>query len=214
MRLLVRIVFVILLVLSLSTPAEAAARGRPPGRLLGQLWHEVLTLPLKKNPFANGSPCLHFRGVASIFGPNSDGAVCEVRKGTRILIVGYSSECSTVEDPPFGVPPGVEENEASLRRCAQAADDGFETPTVVLDHQTLPLTRTTSRLIKAKLPAKNVFGTKERVAYAVADGWVAGAFKLRVGLHTIVITVNGTDQSGAPVHTVTTSTLRVKASKH
>lgn len=213
MRLFVRAVIVILMVLGLATPAEAAVRGGPPGRLLGQLWHEVFTLPLPDNPFAGGSPCLHFHGVASVFGGDPDGAVCTIRKGTPLFIVGYSSECSTVEDPPYGV-PGDDDDPASLRACARDADSRVRTPQVVLDGRPLRLTQVTSPLIKARLPVDNVFGTEERVMYAVAHGWVAGAYRLPVGTHTIVITLDGTNANGEPLPTVTTNTVIVKAKKH
>ena len=71
----------------------------------------------------------------------------------------------------------------------------------------MPLSRVTSPLIKAKLPADDVFGTSVPVAYSVADGWVAEALRLPVGGHTIVVTVSGTDPFGNPVGTVATNTV-------
>jgi hypothetical protein len=210
MRLFVRALFVIVVAFGLGMPTAAAASGPPPGQILGQMWQDVLTLPTADNPFSGGSPCLYYNGLASVFGPNTDGASCTVHQGTRLFIAGYSSECSTVEEPPYS-PPGDNDNEASLRACAQAADDGFNTPTVLLDGQPVPLTRVTSPLIKAKLPSDNVFGTPVQVAYSVADGWVAETLRLPIGSHTIAVTVTGTDPFGNPVNTVAINTVIISA---
>src|SRR3954452_3326405 len=131
----------------LAPPANAAPRNLP--GLLGSLWTTVLEDPTPINPFAGGDPCVHLRGnvVAPLAGQGV--TTCTVRRGTKILFSGWTTECSTFE--------GNGTTEEELRACAVATDATI-TPSATLDGAAIPLPSIQSGLLEIQLPEDNIFG--------------------------------------------------------
>lgn len=173
---------------AVAAPSAAGAQNKKLSGTLGEMWTTVLQAPAATNPFTGGDPCLQLGG--NVVAPFAGGPefTCTVKPGTKLFVVGYSSECSTVEPPPFH---GTDE--ASLRQCARDADAAIGTPTVTLDGSPVALTETETGLLNFVLPAGNIFdlapGTEGQ---SVAHGWVAVLHPLHLGSHVIRIELGGT----------------------
>jgi hypothetical protein len=204
-----RVLLVTTVVFAAVAPqADAAAdRGGKLGRLLGELWEAVIETPAPENVFNGGNPCIELHGKVVVpFAPLGVDAVdCSVARGTKIFVVGESSECSTVEASPF-----FGANERQLRECARDADDGFAIPTVTLDGKPIQVQEVESGLITLRLPADNIFGSPAHRALSVAHGWVALLQPFWRGTHTLEIRVVGTDAFGNPVDVTNVTTITVR----
>jgi hypothetical protein len=174
----------------LVVPAASAAPN-PNNRLggiLGDVWTTVLETPTPENPFTGGDPCVDLGGILAPFGPNGAES-CTVKRGTKIFVVAWSTECSTFE--------GNGTTEAELRACAEAADEGITTHTVAVDGQAVAVSEVETELLKIHLPKDNIFGLTggDRSGLSVAHGFVTLLDPLTPGTHTIDIEVEGTVSS-------------------
>ena len=173
---------------AVAAPSAAGAQDNKLSATLGELWTTVLQLPAATNPFTGGDPCIDLGGrVVAPFAGGPEFS-CTVAPGTKLFVVGFSSECSTVEPPPFHG-----DDEASLRQCARDADAAIGTPTVTLDGSPVALTETETGLLNFVLPADNIFGADPGTeGQSVAHGWVALLHPLPPGTHVIRIELGGT----------------------
>ena len=123
-----------------------------------------------------------------------------------MFVSAYSSECSTIEPPPY-----FGRNEAELRECALAADAGYTEVTLTVDGKPVRLREVVSGLIAADLPRDNIFSVAPQRVQSVAHGWVALLHPLPPGSHTLVIHYEGTDVFGNIVDFTNTTTIIVAA---
>jgi hypothetical protein len=176
----------------LAPPASAAPHNLP--GLLGSLWTTVLEDPTPTNPFAGGDPCVQLRGnvVAPLAGEGV--TTCTVRRGSKILFSGWTTECSTFENN------GTTEEE--LRACAVAADETI-TASATLDGAAIPLSSIETKLLQIQLPQDNIFGLTDILAgLSVAHGDEYLTKPLQPGTHTIVNNVVFGDGSTSEITTV------------
>ena len=109
--------------LGVAAPSAAAAPDEKLGATLGALWQKVIETPTPQNLFSRWRRSLHdLGGVVAPFAPalGSPTLTCTVKPGTKIFVAAWTSECSTLELPPF-----FGKNEAELRVCARAVDAGI-----------------------------------------------------------------------------------------
>jgi hypothetical protein len=165
-----------------------------------------LETPTLQNPFTGGDSCVQLDGVVAPVAPlGTESVTCTVTTGTKIFVLGWTSECSTVERPPyFGT------DEPSLRACARAVDAQLEPPTVTVDARPLPVVEVETALLDVVLPAGIIFGQPAgSAALSVGDGWVALLHPLPPGTHEIVIHVTGR-HLGEPVVFTNATTIIVR----
>jgi hypothetical protein len=183
-------------------PASADPPDDPPGILAGnlaELWTTVLETPASDFPVDGGCWDLGHGTVAPFFGGTNFS--CTVEAGTKLFVVGFSFECSSIPGDD-GEPPFTPKN---LRECAVSLNKDKD-PTVTLDGNTsVPLTGVVTPALKIDLPEDNIFGPaappdKYR---SVAHGWVALLPALPPGTHTIIIV------SKNPDGTTTTNTTTI-----
>jgi hypothetical protein len=164
---------------------------------LAALWTTLLETPGPQNPAAgHGSPCwdLGHNTVAPFFGPPA--FTCTVKPGTKLFVVGFSTECSTFDadcdgDADFG---DCDATPANLLDCARLRDSNKK-PKVTLDGRDVPLTEVETPALKIDLPEDNIFDefgipTPGGSGPSVAHGFVALLHPLTQGTHTIKITGN------------------------
>lgn len=181
------------------------------GATLGALWETVLETPTPQNPFGGGDPCVDLgaRGIRHVVAPFSPlgtaSLTCTVKPGTKLFITAQSSECSTVEDPPY-----FGRNEAELRTCARDADAGYTVLAISVDGRPVPLSEVETGLLTVDIPADNILGITAQQALSVGHGWVALLHPLSRGTHHIVIRAVGTDVFGQVVDLTNTTTIIVK----
>ena len=192
----------------LVAPPASAASTSQLGGTLGDLWTTVLQTPTPQNPFTGGDTCVVLGGnIVAPFGPTGAES-CTVKRGTKIFVAAWTTECSTFEGDTCG---GTKE--AELRANAIAADAGITTHTVTVDGQSVPVTEVETGLLSIYLPKKdNVFGLKgekKRHGLSVAHGWVVLLNPLALGTHRIEIHLEGTyfDQ---PVDSTIKTTIIVR----
>src|SRR4051794_30463830 len=92
--------------LAAGTPAAPAASPLRHllGTQLGLFFRPIMSLPASRNPVTgHGNPCVRTTSnvVAPVALPGKPMATCTVKPGTRILVVGFSADCSDVEKAPF-----------------------------------------------------------------------------------------------------------------
>ena len=190
-----RILLVAAVAFAVAAPSAGAVPQKRVGSTLGALWEFVLETPSPENPFGGGDPCVDLDGTVAPFAPLGTSSLsCTVKPGTKIFITAESSECSTVEPPPF-----FGGNETQLWECARLADAGFADPTATVDGKPVPVREVETGLIRLDLPADNILGVPAQQALSVAHGWVAPLHPLPPGSHEIVIHVVGTDVFGNAV---------------
>lgn len=180
---LVRTLLLVAVTFCLVAPSASAAPPSQLGGTLGDLWTTVLQTPTPQNPFAGGDTCVVLDdNIVAPFGP-SGAESCTVKRGTKIFVAAWTTECSTFE--------GNGTTEAELRACALAADAG-KVVTLTVDGQPVPVTEVQTGLLSIRLPGNNIFGVKgaDRDGLSVGHGWVA-LLALAPGTHTIVGTVDG-----------------------
>jgi hypothetical protein len=187
-----------------AVPA-AAATDHKLASTLEAMWVKVFQTPSPDNPFLGGDPCLDLGGrLIAPFASTEPDFTCRVKTGTRVFVTAWSSECSTVEPPPY-----FGSNEVELRQCARDADKGYTLLTVTVDDHPVPVHEVETRLIASDLPADNIFGPYDDLL-SVAHGWVALLRPLPPGSHEIVIHVVGTNVFGEHVDLTTKTTLIVE----
>lgn len=152
------------------------------GRLVGEGWAQIYSLPLSENPFVgNGNPCLKlWRRVVEAVNESP----CTVREGTALQF-GRGSSWSNVEEP-FPV------SEAAQRAVALAADQGLTSVSVTVDGDPpVDIRRRRFELFSpqrtVRLPADNLFGVPAQTVTLTAHAWSALVRDLRPGRHTIVV---------------------------
>jgi hypothetical protein len=134
-----------------------------------------------------------------------------VKPGTKVFVAAWSSECSTLEGPPF-----FGSTKAELRACAVAVNAGVTTVSVELDGTPVPVAEVTSRLERLNLPADNISGAAPgsgppTLPYlSVADGWVVLLHPLTPGTRTITIDIAGESPPGTPLDIHSITTINVK----
>lgn len=211
---MIRVLRVLLLCVLLLTFAGPAHAGNPEKRvsgLLGDLWTQIIETPTPQNPYTGGDFCVrlaepgHGRIVVPFAPAGTTTVDCTIPTGTTLFISAWSSECSNVEpEPYFG------QGEADLRSCARAADSRINPPAVTLDGRTVPLQEVETALLKAVLPADNIFGKPSRTrAQSVGHGWVALLRPLPPGTHTIILRTTGIVLD-LPIDLVNTTTIVVQ----
>ena len=190
-----------------ASPA-VAAKDEELESALGLLWETVLELPIPLNPFTSDDHCVELGdGVVAPFAqpPEPSRITCTVEAGTEVFVTAWSSECSTVEDPPY-----FGRNERKLRKCARKADKKYELLTIMVDGRSVPVSEVETDLLTVDLPANNIFGIVPQEALSVGHGWVASLRPLSPGRHEIVIHVVGTDVFGVDVDFFTRTGLIVE----
>jgi hypothetical protein len=197
-------------------PPAAAVAAAPPkelARKLGDLWTTVLELPTRENPYTSGNYCIELgrnrsgRPVVAPFAPfGVESFTCEVPPGTKVFVTAYTSECSTIEEPPY-----FGSDEAELRSCARAADAGITLTELTVDRIPVALAEIETGLLTVTLPKRNIFGLPpDTTAESVGHGWVAALRPLSRGAHVITVHAEGTDVFGEPVDFTTTTTIMVR----
>jgi hypothetical protein len=162
------------------------AKGNRSAALLGEWWQTVLEIPVSENPLTgNGDPCLflsrHVLAPALVPGGEIS---CTVGKNTSILPLGFGTECSDAEDPPF-----FGADHKARRACAIAADNGLTVNEVSIDGTTYDISayRVQSPDRKVRLPEDDLFGLDATSMRFTADGWAALIEPLAPGHHVITV---------------------------
>ena len=189
----------------LTTPA-AAAPDTKLGGTLGALWQDVIETPTPENVFNGGDHCIDLGGVLAPFAPfGTSTLTCTVKPGTKIFVTPHTSECSTLEAPPY-----YGGDEAELRACARAVDAGVTGIVVTLDGEPVAVREVESGLLSLDLPADNIFGAAAGTGeFSLAHGWVVLLHPLTPGAHEITVHAEGT-YLGAPHLTDNTTTIIVE----
>lgn len=158
---------------------------------------------LAKDP--DDHECETVRGVRMLFstalGPKTV-FKCSMSAGTPLYVNLPSTECSTIEEPPFhGDTP------AELKACAdEQYNEFFGKVRVVIDGKALKQPQrwiTSTNVFKFRMPKKNILGTKKRRGKAAAYG--AGVFVkgLKPGKHVLRQTVIGGGQKAVVIQRIT-----------
>lgn len=203
-----RALLVAMIVFGVSAPSAVGVPTKKLGATLGALWQRVLETPSPQNPLNGGNPCVDLGGVVAPFGSFSPTLTCTVKPGTKIFVAAWSSECSTVESPPF-----FGSDEAALRACALSVDGGITRTDVTLDGRPVPVSAVESGLLRLNLPADNIIGGPAGTGPAshpnlsVAHGWVALLHPLTPGTHTVTLHIEGTYLGSAVDFTNTTTII-------
>jgi hypothetical protein len=183
--------------IALAAAPSAMAHGKPferrgTGELLGQWWKTVLEIPASINPLTGrADPCIMLgrHVLAPAFAAGGE-ISCSVDKGTSILAITFTSECSDEEEAPFyGKTP------RARAACARATTDGVTINEVGIDGVTYDVRRyrTTSPDVKVRLPEDDLFRLDARSLRFTADGWAPLIEPLRPGRHVISVRAAGSD---------------------
>jgi hypothetical protein len=201
--------FTVVLALACSSPALASPQvlvvppqshvgGLANSQLLGEWWARALVIPAARNPIlGNGDPCLRLFGavVAPVLpGPGSS-VTCTARVGQVVYMLGFTTECSNVEEPPF-----FGDDPAAQRACARANDAEIHTVDLTFGGRTLELVpdfETISPQRTVNLPDGNVLTGNAQTATFAAHGWGATLIPLRPGSVTIKLDVVADSFSGS-----------------
>jgi hypothetical protein len=153
-----------------------------------EAWFREYTYPIAGNPgWGNGENCITLGRQGKLllaFG----GETCTVRQGTALWVVGISTACSNVEDPPF-----FGADEAAQRECAFAYFQGegkVDAIRVTVDggratniHNRHYEFYTAQR--RGQLPRDNTLGVPPQKVTLTAYGWGAWLTDLPPGHHTL-----------------------------
>jgi hypothetical protein len=207
-----RVLVVAVVALGVAAPSAAAVPDKKLGNTLGAMWKTILETPFAQNPFGGGGPLgVGLGGVVAPFAAGGEAITCTVKPGTKVFVAAWSSECSTLEGPPF-----FGRTEAELRACAVAVNAGVTTVSVELDGTPVPVAEVTSGLERLSLPADNIFGAAPGTGppalpyLSAADGWVVLLHPLTPGTHTITIDIAGESPPGTPLDIDNITTINVK----
>jgi hypothetical protein len=176
-------------------PGVVSVLDKPYGQTYGDWsanwWQWVLSQPEEKNPLVDKTGELCATGqegpvwfLGGTWGFPKVERNCTMPSGVAVLFPVYNGECSTAEEP-------TRKSYAELRECViqgnlspgsqlfmEAKVDGKEL-------KNLENYRVESQLFNVTLPANNVFGVKEGITQAVADGWFIMLEPLSNGTHTL-----------------------------
>ena len=207
-RFVTRALIMVAAILGIVFAQVAPASAQPSDDLtsnLATLWKKVIETPTNKNPIGTASACWDIGGntVAPFFGPppnSSPPLSCTVKANTKLFVVGWSTECSTIPGDDGG--PGLSEDQ--LRQCAHDGVDERKPTTVTLDGKDVPLTEVQTPALKIHLPKDNILGAPKGKYLSVADGLVALLPPLPPGEHEIVIVNNDPENPDDPMTTTTT----------
>jgi hypothetical protein len=208
-----RILLIALLVTIFVAPIASAGTDTKSrfSKTLAELWTTILGQSVPESPFGNGDPCVQLadqgasRTVVPFAPIGTAELTCNVPLGTKIFISAFSSECSTVEAPPY-----YGGNEAELRACAEAVDAEVKDPVVTIDGRKIRLQEVETRLLSIALPDDDILGSKENHTMSVGHGWVA-QFNPSLGTHTIELHSTGT-YLDKPLDNFNTTTINVRPS--
>ena len=194
----------VLMLVGLVPAADAHPRlERVAAHLNSDLWRELLSTPKTfddpDSPFSK-AVCVHVDHVVAPFSGNPAVTrfTCDVRRGTPVLVAGWTLEASAVEER--AAPPPQDTSAAGLRR--RALSQLPARPTVLLDGKPLHLRKVVAPLATVDLPQPNLLGAPDASTSYVAVGWVALIVPPR-GDHTVTITPAPTTDEPTP-STVTT----------
>ena len=207
-RFVTRALIMVAAILGIVFAQVAPASAQPSDDLtsnLATLWKKVIETPTNKNPIGTASACWDIGGntVAPFFGPppnSSPPLSCTVKANTKLFVVGWSTECSTIPGDDGG--PGLSEDQ--LRQCAHDGVDERKPTTVTLDGKDVSLTEVETPALKIHLPKDNILGAPKGKYLSVADGLVALLPPLPPGEHEIVIVNNDPENPDDPMTTTTT----------
>jgi hypothetical protein len=197
-RALIVVVATLGIVFAQFAPASATTTKKLESNLAA-LWTTVLETPKDQNPFGGVPDPAAFACFDlghSTVAPFAGGPTfsCTVKTGTKLFIVGFSTECSTFDDDcgretnPNGCKGTTAEE---LLQCAIDADAVQAGVKVTLDGRDVPLTEVKTPGLKIVLPADNIFGEPAgKEGLSSAHGKVALLNPLTPGTHTIKITDN------------------------
>jgi hypothetical protein len=170
-------------------PPGASAYGKSYGEWSAAWWQWALAMPVSANPLFDTADCdagqsgkVWFLGGA--FTGSATTRHCDVPAGKAIFVPIANVECSTVEPPPF-----FGANEAELRACAKAFQDGATGMLCTVDGREitgLDGYRVQSPLFDFSAPADNALFIPGPVSgQSISDGvWLLLA-PLSAGEHTI-----------------------------
>jgi hypothetical protein len=188
MRLPRRTVLATALIALAAVPAVAAAHGDPVvtpsnGDLLGETWVRGYQFP----PAGPADPCVHLtRRVVRAYGV----ARCTLERGEALLL-GAGTACSDLDEPPtYAV------GARAQRRCAIATDRALiRSSTLSIDGApAIDLRRPRFELVSPQqtflLPPDNGFGAGPGPWTLTAHGWEAIVWRLGLGTHHVVNTVD------------------------
>jgi hypothetical protein len=188
-------------------PAAKRIAGFTGGELLGEQWRQWLELPPEINSFLlKGDLCMYAgqkrKVLMGVHAPEP--AVCAVKPGTPVFFSTFSTECSSVEPPPF-----FGTTEAEQQACALEALAGYIPDAILVSVDgadpvdiTAPAFLGVSSQRTALIPEDNILDTDTvdipgGPATFSAAGYVVSLRPLRPGRHTI--TVRWMSDSGAVV---------------
>jgi hypothetical protein len=179
-------------------PATKRIGGLTGSELLGEQWHQWLELPPENNSFLlNGDLCMSagrkgkiLMGVHSPFEPT----VCTVKPGTPVFFSTYSSECSTVEPPPFFGATEADQQACAIEALASFIPDAIlvsvdgADPVDIIAPEFLGVSSQRTALI----PADSILDTDEvdipaGEATFSAAGYVVSLRPLPPGRHEITV---------------------------
>lgn len=179
-------------------PPQSSYRGHSPGYWLSQWWAAALSAPADEDNPAIAGGCVIQGKVAIHYGGD-----CTVRPGTSIFEMLFSTECSTLEDPPFHA-----ENAAEAEACGRANVGVATAADLRVDggpwmHLLDPAFAAAMPFVTITLPENNLYGLPAGPMSFGGYGYAALIKPLRPGRHTIDFHPEG---EGAPpdVHSVIT----------
>jgi hypothetical protein len=157
-------------------PPDQPWGGLTRGDWTARMYQWQVSLPEGVNPYldATGESCgygqsgpLFFLSGSALSEPAE--FTCVVAAGTAIYVVPASTNCSTVEPPPY-----FGRTEDELRSCASKAMDWNTDYAARVNGQEvadLESYRTSSPLFTLTFPENNIFGAEPGVAQAVAEAY-------------------------------------------
>ena len=192
-------------VLAAAPSATAAATVRPSdpqlASLIADYWTAILTLPLDQNPYGGGDPCVPLSQhlIAPLVFPNpADALTCNVRPGTKVLVLGAIAECSNVEGPPFHA-----ETYPEAIACSRAWIGHLTRHEVFVDGQPpidlLDGHSATTDYLTAQLPEDNILGAPAQEIRFASFGYGVLLPPLPPGRHAIRIEQEGQAPNPDPV---------------
>jgi hypothetical protein len=197
-------VLAVVLLVGLAPAAGAHPRSdRAAAQLNSDFWRALLSrrqaFDDPRSPFTK-AVCVHVDHAVVPFSGNPAVTTfsCDVRRGTPVLVAGWTLEASAVEERT--APSPQDASAAGLRR--RALGQLPVRPTVRLDEKALTLTKVVAPLATVDLKQPNLLGAPDATTTFVAVGWVAVVVPRR-GSHTITITPAPTAADPNPA-TVTT----------
>jgi hypothetical protein len=186
-RLAIAMTTVIALVVTGTAVASTITIVPPNGKVAGDSYSMWLAtwwqVRLRTPP--SGSVCHQVGPVEVLIGPTKPKETdrCSVHSGQAVYVNGPSSECSTIEPPPFHG-----NTNAQLKACARHGFQSISNTRLTIDGKQLHhLNRwiVLSAVYGLKLPAHNFLGAKKRVGRSAAYGAGLLLRRLSPGVHVV-----------------------------